>query len=107
MPILQEEWSDGTWRKVTNRRTFHSCNCGEDPGSVDLCPLTSRVNNDWFNLLSHGTGQDVDHIAPAIRRSTSDHMAPAIRWSLPGTGQDVNHMAPAIRRLSSDHVALA
>ena len=41
------------------------------------------------------SGQDVDHMASAMHRSTSDHMAPAILRSLHGTGQDVNHVALA------------
>ncbi|KAH3796881.1 hypothetical protein DPMN_150458 [Dreissena polymorpha] len=86
MPILQVEWSDGTWRKTTNSRTFQNLNCGEDPIPVDLCPVTSPVNNDRFDLLSPSTWQDVDHEAPAMCQSTSDHVAPAIRRSLPETG---------------------
>ncbi|KAH3855613.1 hypothetical protein DPMN_098183 [Dreissena polymorpha] len=52
----------------------------------------------------HGTGQDVDHVALAIRRSTSDLIAPAIRRSFPG---DVDHMASAMRRSTSNHMAPA
>ncbi|KAH3808174.1 hypothetical protein DPMN_136525 [Dreissena polymorpha] len=71
------------------RETFQSRKRAEGPVPVEL------------------TGQDVDHMAPAMRRSTSDHMASAILRSLHGTGQDVDHEALALCRSTSDHMAIA
>ncbi|KAH3786400.1 hypothetical protein DPMN_164507 [Dreissena polymorpha] len=59
------------------------------------------------SLTSPDTWQDIDHVASAMRRSTSDHMALAILRSLPGTRQYFDHVAPAIRRSTSNHVTPA
>ncbi|KAH3782073.1 hypothetical protein DPMN_159984 [Dreissena polymorpha] len=96
MPILQEEWSDGTWSKATNRRTFQSCKRGGDP--VPVAPW--RLVGLEEVPLALTSPPVLDYLAPASRSLPGVWLRPYVSLC-PVTL--TTWLRPSVRSLGTDH----